>query len=125
MSITVLYICAAVVSLIAIAYGCAAFQLRGAVVEAARKVEWVDSTLEQAVQQIYSSEENEDTIIAGLQKIAQFNAPEIRAKVFRRVEELQRSSKINIAKHAEWTRDAIVRQEVLNKAIRADKILFR
>jgi hypothetical protein len=77
------------------------------------KVKWVHDLLERAVEQIHSDEE--DTIIAGLQVIAGFNAPHVRARVFDRIEDLQKSEAENVAKQATWTLDAIVHQAITMK----------
>ncbi|HXM59841.1 MAG TPA: hypothetical protein VN950_03225 [Terriglobales bacterium] len=117
-SVTVLYVVAVAVAILGIAFGIAAVSARRSVATIANKVDWVHETLDQAARQISAGDDDEDAVVSGLQKIAQFNAPELRARVFRRIEELRKSSNANIARQAEWTHEAVVRQIILHKSDR-------
>jgi len=113
------YIVAAAVIVLGVTCGIAGVRAIVSVAAIAKNLEWVETTLEEAARQVLSGEEDEDAVIAGLQKIAQFNAPEVRARVFPRIEELRKSSNANLARQARWTHEAIVRQVILRKDRRA------
>jgi hypothetical protein len=109
------YIVAAAVIVLGITCGIAAVRAIFSAAAIAKNLEWVETTLEEAVRQVLSGEDDEDAVIAGLQKIARFNAPEVRARVFPRIEELRKSSNANLAREAGWTHEAIVRQVILHR----------
>jgi hypothetical protein len=88
-------------------------EIRQVADEKAGELDWVLDQLDRAATQIQS--DDEDTVIAGLQVIAKFNAPAVRARLFGRIEELKKSEMQNIAREAGWARDAIVRQAVFVK----------
>jgi hypothetical protein len=79
----------------------------------AANLAWIQKELARAVQQLDS--DDEDAILAGLQLIATYNAPDVRARVFKKVEDLLNGPNKMVAQQALVTKSAIVQQAVFEK----------
>jgi hypothetical protein len=88
--------------------------MREAAETRAGELDWIYELLKRASEQIQSADE--DSILAGLQVIAQYKSPEYRAKLFSRIEVLTGDQLPTVARQARWTRDAIVRQSIFVNA---------
>jgi hypothetical protein len=111
-AVTILLLAALLVAIIGAVSGIAAWRSTALVEAQAKKVDYAHERLTRAVRLLRSNVE--DDILLGLQEIGAFNAPEVRAHVFQRVQELQKSTHPNVAREAQTALDIIIRQEILH-----------